>query len=168
VNDGRNIVALDLGTKTGYAAGLADCPEPSYAGTWVLGKARELRDQSKRGDDRNCDLRLDALGLRLDDVVVPGSLVVFEDVQFASTTMQAHLWASLRAAVWMQGRKPAVTIRAVPVGTLKKFATGKGNATKEMMAASLYAAHPSYISSKFDDNAVDAIHLWFYAKAKLL
>jgi hypothetical protein len=167
VNDGRNIVALDLGTKTGFASGDPGFALPLRVGTWVLGKAKQLREQSKRGDDRNCDLRLAALMECLDVFVEPGSLVVFEDVQFASTTMQAHLWASLRAVVWMQCRKQVI-IRAVPVGTLKKFATGKGNATKEMMAASLYSAHSGFLLDNLDDNAVDAIHLWFYAKAKLL
>lgn len=165
----RYILALDLGTKTGWAFGDSSPEHPQSMGTEVLARAREIRDQAKRGDDRNCDCRFSRLRALLNKWCPQyGTLVVFEDVQFATTSMQAHLWATFRAAVWELSSSGAV-IRAVPVGTLKKFATGKGNATKEMMAAHLRARDGDHWpGEKLDDNAVDAVWLWYYAKRFLV
>jgi hypothetical protein len=159
-----SILALDLGTKTGWAFGPPrDYLVPEVWGTWTLAKAKEIREQAQRNDDRNCDCRLARLLKLLEEWVKPGTLIVFEDVQFATTSMQAHLWATFRAAVWAQKGR-CEDIRAVPVGTLKKFATGKGNATKPMMAAHLQGRLPWVGIENLDDNAVDAVWLWLYAK----
>jgi hypothetical protein len=55
---------------------------------------------------------------------------------------------------------------AIPVGTLKKFAAGRGNADKTAMEQALrsdkyYAAKVA--QTMVDDNEVDALHLLRYA-----
>lgn len=91
--------------------------------------------------------------------------------------MQAQLWASLRAAVWLHGRD-GLQIDCVPVGTLKKFATGNGSATKDLMAKALgCVVTATGIKSRpfsftldgrdIDDNEIDAKHLLRFAKQKL-
>jgi len=153
----KNILALDLGTKTGYAfnaGGTFQC------GTWILATPREITQFSKERLNRRRDPRVLQLRERLK--VFSPDIVVFEDVQFASSTYQVQLWSALRAAVWLTF--PDILVDCVPVGTLKRFATGHGSATKEMMAASLRRKHPSIwtASNVLDDNAVDAawLHLW--------
>lgn len=156
----RPMLALDLGTKTGWA--LLDQRGQVLSGTLVLAKAKEIKEQNGRElDCRYCRLAEFVSGLvRNNEVEVLG----FEDVEFSTYTAQTQLWASLRGAVWSVGcGLPSLEIEAVPVGTLKKFATGHGNATKDMMAAALRRSHPDFfVGSQPDDNEVDAIHLLHY------
>jgi hypothetical protein len=58
-------------------------------------------------------------------------------------------------------------IECVPTGTLKKFATGHGGATKEMMEVHLKRKHPGCWRSGLDDNGVDALWLWQWARQNL-
>ena len=78
--------------------------------------------------------------------------------------MQAHLWASLRAAVWFAFH--VAEFQCVPVATLKVFATGHGQAQKEDMADFLTDVAdalglPCNLAA-MDDNDVDAIWLGLY------
>lgn len=161
------ILALDLGTKTGWA--LLHYSEV-VSGTWTLATPREIRQQKLDSLDRCCDLRPARLR-ELIKRVGAVDLIAFEDVQFLSTQYQAQLWASLRAMVTLE--YPATELLAVPVGTLKKFATGKGNATKEEMLAALFRQNPfSHLAqtrrpnADMDDNEVDALHLLAFAVSK--
>lgn len=154
------LLALDLGTKTGFA--YRTSTGIIHSGTWVLAKAKEIRDQNGRElDCRYCRLAEKVRGL----VKTLGVEVIgFEDVEFSSYTAQTQLWSSFRVAVWSAAcSDPKLIVEAVPVGTLKKFATGHGNATKEMMAASLLRKHPEFFEGRHpDDNEVDALHLLQY------
>jgi hypothetical protein len=58
-------------------------------------------------------------------------------------------------------------VDCVPVATLKKFATGHGGATKEMMATSLQKKLPGLFEQKLDDNAIDAVWLFKWAETFL-
>jgi hypothetical protein len=151
---GLKILALDLGTKTGWAL-LKNGAVSS--GTWLLANEKELRSQKKANLDRCCDMRPSQLQAR---VIQVGDVdwIYFEDVQFLSSQLQAQLWASLRCIVTLF--YPKIKLRAVPVGTLKKFATGKGNADK----AAMMAAIPGFTG---DDNEADAIHLLHFARKEL-
>lgn len=157
-------IALDLGTKTGYAM---TCGMVLAAGSWTLASPKFLATESKLRMDRRLDIRIPRLYKALMDTyaVKPLDWIFFEDVQFSSTTKQTQLWASLRAAVWLFADHHKVNVECCPVGTLKKFATGYGGASKGQM---LIAAHQKYASQirelestgvKLDDNAIDAIHL---------
>lgn len=89
--------------------------------------------------------------------------------------MQAHLWASLRTVVWLAAHACEAKVMAVPVGTLKKFATGNGAAKKPLMASCLaglfdFTSNPKPRAGRLllkngrpvDDNEVDAVHLLRY------
>lgn len=164
------ILSLDLGTKTGWAFWDGTF---RHSGTQVLAKASEISEQVKAGLDRCCDMRPSRLRDFLDAGFGPQKehpeVIYFEDVQFLSTQYQAQLWASLRAVVSM--RYPQVRVVAVPVGTLKKFATGHGNAKKPDMWEALEEAEPRLTDlvaegRKIDDNEVDAIWLLKFALKK--
>lgn len=124
-----NVLALDLGTKTGYAYNWGD---KFVAGTWALASAKEVTAWGKVRLNRRNDPRIERL---CDCISSQGNdafdAIIFEDVQFVSTTFQAHLWAGLRSAVWLCGK--AKHFDCVPVATLKKFATGNGGATWELL-----------------------------------
>lgn len=179
------IITFDLGTKTGWAVKDDDL---QVSGTKILASAKEIAAQAKAHKDRCCDIRFQ----RIQNLVqgsLPAAIVAFEDVEFSTFTYQTQLWAGLRTALILacMGDENPPEIVAVPVGTMKKFATGRGNATKEMMALSLAQQDPKRYfmgtvtvqrrkpfeaivkyqgtvggSVFMDDNEVDAIHLLRY------
>lgn len=159
------ILALDLGSKTGWA--LFDNGAET-SGTWTLATDKQLKAQKAAGKNRSCDIRARQLKDHLESFFPVPDYVYFEDVMFASTSMQAHLWGGFRAIVSLM--EPPSIIRAIPVGTLKKFATGHGGATKEMMASSL-GKYREILSPerilKMDDNEVDAYWLMRFARKEL-
>lgn len=155
-----DILAIDLGTQTGFCYNRGAV---NTAGTWTLAKPKEVTAWGKERLNRRKDPRIK----RLCDLVAElGTFdaVVFEDVQFATTSFQAHLWAGLRSSVWLCA--DAAHFDAIPVGTLKLFATGNGHATKEAMAKFLRAQVP-FGELKLDDNGVDACWLWLWAQKNL-
>lgn len=173
----KRVLALDLATKTGYAYN--DC-NTFRAGTVCLQQANEITDARKLRMNRRRDGRIARLHQWLTGPEFYPDIVVFEDVEFQSYTQQCQLWSSLRAALWL-AFSSTINVECVPVATLKKFATGHGGATKEMMALALTVQHPNRfrIFTKkcvvvdtvrgdiLDDNAVDAIWLWLWAQLNL-
>lgn len=161
-----NILALDLGTKTGWAVSNGGIAK---AGTWLLGTREEISKAAALRLDRRHDPRFIRLLNFIKDMrrAFPYiDWIVFEDVEFAKSRMQAHLWATWRAAIWCQ---QGVNIDCIATGKLKQFATGNGNADKDQMARAL-TLDPRYQLDKdgvrdtltneiLDDNAVDATHL---------
>lgn len=168
-----NILALDLGTATGFA--FNDAHDGLTCGTWKLASPKEVKEWGQLRLTRRRDPRI----LRLCDLVSAlhskqiFDVVVFEDVQFASSTYQVQLWASLRAAVWLATTRVMTKIPyfdCVPVGTLKSFATGNGAAKKDAMLAAAKRKKLLDSPSEFDDlddNAIDALHLYDWAKQNL-
>lgn len=156
-----NILALDIGTKMGYAYNLHG---QFFCGTWILATPKEITAAGKNRLNRRNDPRFKKLceiltGLPEFDVVV------FEDVQFASYTLQVQLWAGLRSAVNLCAR--AKHFDCVPVTTLKKFGALHGGATKEMMASALKRRYPEIWSPNLGDDAIDAAWAWIWATKNL-
>lgn len=161
-------LCVDIGTHTGYSVWQDDVLEAS--GTLHLADQKELDDARKAGAERRRDIRCDRLFTQLQFICPNPDRVVFEDVQFASTTMQAHLWASLRAAVWFAF--PGAEFQCVPVATLKVFATGHGQAQKEDMLSHLSDVAealglPCNLAA-MDDNECDAVWLGLYNIAETM
>lgn len=174
-------LALDLGTSLGYAFDAAH--GGLVAGTIELATPKEVTKWKRERLLRRTDPRAIRCFRWLRKTVQDHNIrrIVFEDVEFCSQTYQCQLWASLRTCVWiMVFVEPVPYIEAVPVMTLKKFATGTGKATKSMMAAALISKCPGRFSavgcrkdgqvkdektkSFLDNNAVDA--LWLYRWAE--
>jgi hypothetical protein len=172
-----NILALDLGTKTGWAL---SCAGAITAGTWTLATPKEIKDAANNRLNRRCDPRflrlLHELGCVTRALSIAGQKLdycVFEDVLFGTSTGQCHLWATWRAAAWSLARD-GVKLDCLNTASLKKFATGNGGATKEHMAKSLtmdprYILHPKGVrdlrtGSILGDDAVDALHLLAWAQ----
>lgn len=174
------ILALDLGTTFGYAME-ADM-YPVSCGSILLAKPKEVTYQAKLRMDRRCDVRFSRFVAHLRGMCrnFRPEWIVWEDVQFASTSKQAHLWATWRAAVWLMVEEFSLQPECCPVGTLKKFATGSGRAEKSDMATYLcqnprfrfgtadgLGIYDTVTGLKLDDNAVDALHLLNWMKHTL-
>ena len=142
------ILALDLGTKCGYAIGMA-CGSV-VSGVWDLSGRRY-----EGGGMRYLRFRR-----HLADVhaATPLHAVAFEEVRRHAAVDAAHVYGGLLAHLSAWCEEHAVPYQGVPVGTIKKFACGKGNANKEAMiaAARELGFNPA------DDNEADALILLKY------
>jgi len=134
--------------------------DPSLSATGVCtatGQLRTLKSQPDNGSvkdraDRIVDLADRVVDCLRDDV----ALVVIEGPAYAQ---QAQAGVHLRAGLWWQivthihlARSAAQVVEVSPT-TLKKFATGKGNATKPDMRMALYQRGGLDVR---DDNQADA------------
>lgn len=152
-----NILALDLGTKCGWAyRSTLMGNQWTDSGTWKLSDPKSVKLARAEGWDRRCDGRFNTLCFNIQQVIERQSIqaVVFEDVLFSETTLQTQLWATFRAAIWAVRRwHPVAEVRGLPdygmfhidclnTSSLKKFATGHGKATKLMMSAHLVRKYP--------------------------
>jgi hypothetical protein len=168
---------LNLGTDTGWT--IMGDGVPLRSGTLHLGTPDELELQRREGRERTLDVRFTRILAFIMEMIRGGvTRIVFQDVEFASTRMQAQLWASLRSAIWAAvSLHPGVVVFCLPVATLKHFATGNGQVQKLEMAKALASFRPGGYSL-FDDgrlitpdghfaghNEVDAIWLAYYTQA---
>lgn len=138
------ILALDLGTSTGWALGANG--RVAWSGTQCF----------KPG-------RFDGGGMRflrfrrwLDEIAADGvAQVHYEEVRRHAGTDAAHVYGGLMATLtaWCEERQ--IPYEGVPVGAIKKHATGKGNADKSAMIAAARKRWPGV----GDDNEADALWL---------
>ena len=74
-------------------------------------------------------------------------------------TDAAHIYGGFLATLTAWCERESVAYQGVPVGTIKRFATGKGNAPKDAMIAAVRARG----FSPADDNEADAIAILLWA-----
>ena len=145
-------LTLDLGTKTGWALRQAD-------GYIVHGTNEFKPGRFEGGGMRFLHFKAWLNRLRTDHG--PLDAVYFEEVRAHAGTDAAHLYGGFLAhlTAWCEYHK--IPYSGIPVGTIKKHATGKGNASKDMMVSAMQALgfEPA------DDNAADALALMHYAIA---
>jgi Holliday junction resolvasome RuvABC endonuclease subunit len=85
--------------------------------------------------------------------------VYFEEVRRHAGTDAAHVYGGFLAVLTAWCEHHRIAYQGVPVGTIKKHATGKGNAGKdEMIAAAKAKGHPVE-----NDNEADAIAILHWA-----
>lgn len=157
------ILSLDIGTSLGWATSM---PGGFSAGTLVLGTDKNLRYMKKLRMDRRLDIRALALALWL-EAQSPVDWCVFEDIRFASSQAQAHLWGSLRGVLWSWAGRRGINIDCLDTGKLKLWTTGHGGATKEMMLASAQRRWPEHVGDGLGDDAIDALCLLMWAREKI-
>ncbi len=83
----------------------------------------------------------------------------FEEVRRHVGTDAAHVYGGLLATLTSWAETAGVAYQGVPVGTIKRHATGKGNANKDAMMAAARARG----FSPADDNEADAIAILLWA-----
>ena len=89
----------------------------------------------------------------------PITAIHFEEVRRHVGTDAAHVYGGLLATLTSWAETAGVAYQGVPVGTIKRHATGKGNANKEAMMAAARARG----FSPADDNEADAIAILLWA-----
>ena len=158
-NHKTNILALDLGTTTGWALRSAQGP---IAHGFVSFKSQRFEG----GGMRYLRFRRWLDDLR-DTVCRTGTspgidALYFEEVRRHLGVDAAHVYGGLLATLTAWCEHHQIPYQGVPVGTIKRHATGKGNASKaEVIAAIRSLGHPVT-----DDNEADALALLHCALAQ--
>lgn len=141
----KTILALDLGTTTGFAIGGKG---HVVSGTWGL----------KPGRYDGGGMRFVKFRARLEELykASPFELVFYEEVRRHAGTDAAHVYGGFMGHLteWCETHK--VPYEGVPVGTIKKFWTGNGSASKLLMK--IHAKHRGF--TVIDDNEADALALF--------
>lgn len=139
-------LALDLGTTTGWAFGVP--------GNVMSGSVSFKNDRYSGGGMRY--LRFERWLTEM-HTTRPIREVVFEEVRNHKGVDAAHVYGGLMATLtkWCESQDPKVPYEGVPVGQIKRFATGKGNAKKDAIIAAVesWGYHPA------DDNEADSLAL---------
>lgn len=151
-----NVLALDLGTSVGFCANNGAA---FSMGSWQLATAKEVKAWGLTRLNRRRDPRPQRLCQKVLGMFFIPDLLIFEDCQFSSTTYQTQLWSSLRTSLWMC-LGDSTLFECLPVGTLKKYATGAGNATKDQMKI---AFDREGLAGDYNHDAIDAYFLWKWA-----
>lgn len=161
------ILALDLGTTTGWALRSANGPVAhgfvsfksqrfEGGGMRYLRFGRWLADMlalsgQQSGSQTGSQINLTGIGA-----------VYFEEVRRHLGVDAAHVYGGLLATLTAWCEHHQIPYQGVPVGTIKRHATGKGNAGKaEVIAAMKALGHPVT-----DDNEADALALLHWALAQ--
>jgi Holliday junction resolvasome RuvABC endonuclease subunit len=144
------ILALDLGTTTGWAL----CPcEGNVAHGFVSFKSQRFEGGGMRF------LRFKHWLAELKGITGEINAVYFEEVRRHVGVDAAHVYGGLMATLTTWCEHHRIPYQGVPVGTIKKHATGKGNAGKaDVIAAMRAIGHPVT-----DDNEADALAILHWA-----
>lgn len=144
------ILALDLGTTTGWAVRGAD-------GLITSGRENFKPRRFEGGGMRY--LRFTNWLDEINRLCGPIGTIWFEEVRRHAGTDAAHIYGGLMGALTAWAELRSIPYAGVPVGTIKRHATGKGNANKEAMIAAAKARG----FSPADDNEADAIAILHWA-----
>ncbi|GAB4276748.1 MAG: hypothetical protein Kow0013_30310 [Pararhodobacter sp.] len=144
------ILALDLGTTTGWALRGFD--------TLITSGSVSFRPGRFDGGGMRY-LRFTNWLSEIDRLSGPIAAIWFEEVRRHAGTDAAHVYGGLMATLTAWAELRGVPYEGVPVGTIKKHATGRGNAPKQAMIAAVRARG----FSPADDNEADAIALLLWA-----
>lgn len=145
VSDQPRVLALDLGTTAGWAVH-ANARITSGSVCFSPGRMQGPGMRFLKFRHWLTDQKAHAGGF---------DQVVYEDVRNHTGTDAAHIYGGFLATLQAWCEHHQIPYRGVGVGTIKKFATGKGNADKTAMIEAARAAgyHPT------DHNEADAIAL---------
>jgi hypothetical protein len=144
------VLALDLGAATGWALSTSD-------GRIVSG-TQDFRPRRFEGGGMRY-LRFTDWLLELAMLSRGIGRVVFEEVRRHAGTDAAHIYGGFLGALTSWCEEHEIPYQGVPVGTIKRHVTGKGNADKAAVLAAVRARG----FAPADDNEADAIAILLWA-----
>jgi len=149
----RTLLALDLGQTTGWAL--------RQASGLITSGCHGFKPGRFEGGGMPL-LRFAGWLHELHTTAGPLGIVYFEEVRAHQGTAAAHTYGAFlgQLSAWCESH--GVAYQGVPVGTIKKHATGKGNADKAAMIAAVRALG----HDPADDNEADALALLYWAMAQ--
>jgi Holliday junction resolvasome RuvABC endonuclease subunit len=143
-------LALDFGQLTGWAIRAGD-------GSITSGTAKFKIDRWQGGGMRF--LRFKQWLTEIKNVSGGFDLVAYEQVRRHAGVDAAHAYGGWLAVLSIWCEHHGIAYQGVPVGTIKRFIAGKGNADKQTVIAAVRARgfNPA------DDNEADAIAILLWA-----
>ena len=144
------MLALDLGTSTGWALQAGD--------DFITSGTVSLKHTRFDGGGMRF-LRFRRWLEQLDLDAGPIEVIHFEEVRRHVGTDAAHVYGGLLGVLTAWCEENLVAYQGVPVGTIKRFITGKGNADKAAVMAAVRAEG----FAPADDNEADAIAILLWA-----
>jgi Holliday junction resolvasome RuvABC endonuclease subunit len=150
----HSILALDLGTTTGWALQCRD-------GRIISGSESFKPQRFEGGGMRFLRFRRWLTEIKQSSDWLDA--VFFEEVRRHAGVDAAHAYGGFLATLTAWCEHHGIPYQGVPVGTIKKHATGKGNASKEEMIEAIRAL--GYDPE--DDNEADALALLHYAAKQM-
>lgn len=147
------ILALDLATQTGWA-----CEGSGSITSGTVG--------FKGGRFEGGGMRFLRFRKWLREMIELGKpeVVYYEEVRRHMSTDAAHVHGGLLAVMQAELEAKEIPYAGIPVGSIKRVATGKGNASKDEMVLAAKRQWPD--QNIQDDNQADA--LWILEAGKLL
>ncbi|WP_375633204.1 MULTISPECIES: crossover junction endodeoxyribonuclease RuvC [unclassified Bartonella] len=151
ITNAQTILCLDLGTKTGWALRDADgfiTSDTEYfqSRRFEGGGMRYLRFKKWLSELKRSVDEIDA--------------VYFEEVRRHVGTDSSHVYGGFLATLTAWCEHHQIPYEGIPVGTIKKAMTGKGNASKaELIKAMRAKGH-----APCDDNEADALAILYLMK----
>ncbi|CAK0756662.1 crossover junction endodeoxyribonuclease RuvC [Azospirillaceae bacterium] len=152
-SESASLLALDLGTHTGWAL-------RSHNGIITSGTVL-----FRPGRFEGAGMAFLRFGKWLDEMAELAQrldVVVFEEVRGHTGTLAAQVYGGFLAHLTAWCEHKHVPYQGVPVATIKKHATGKGNAGKEVVIAAMEALG----HKPTDDNEADALAILHWALAQ--
>jgi len=143
-------LALDLGTRTGWATKTPD-------GTITSGTAEFKNDRWQGGGMRF--LRFKHWLTEVKNAAGCLDLILYEQVRRHAGLDASHVYGGFLATLTAWCEHHGIPYQGVPVGTIKRHVTGKGNADK----AAVIAAVTARGFAPADDNEADAIAILLWA-----
>lgn len=158
----KSILSLDLATTTGWALRSSDGSIVSGSqsfkpqrfeggGMRYLRFTRWLSEVAITGETEEGEVK------RVNDTIL--DQIVFEEVRRHVGVDAAHAYGGFMSHLTSFAERHAIPYEGVPVGTIKKHATGRGNANKLMMITAMQALGHNPV----DDNEADALALLRWA-----
>lgn len=152
INDTHSgsVLCLDLGSKTGWALRQTD------------GQITSGTVEFRPGRFEGGGMAFVRFKGWLDEVLAfsgPIQTIHFEEVRRHLGTTAAHVYGGFLAQLTAWAEAKGIPYQGVPVGTIKRHATGKGNAGK----ADVIAAMRSKGHNPADDNQADALAILHWA-----
>lgn len=144
------LLALDLGTKTGWA----------WHDGQLCNSGTRIHRHTKKHHPGHVYRIYHAWLESLLDSLLP-DVVYYEKVRRHLGTDAAHMYGGYQAILLALCAERDIRVEGVPVQTIKKHATGKGNAKKEIIVALI----KSLGYEPCDDNEADALALLNYARS---
>jgi len=144
------ILTLDLGTATGWAIRTRD--------NGIVSGTQSFKPQRFEGGGMRF-LRFKRWLTEVKQSADGINVVYFEEVRNHAGVDAAHAYGGFMAHLTAWCEHHDIPYQGVPVGTIKKHATGKGNAGKDdMITAMRWKGH-----APADDNEADALALLHWA-----
>ena len=170
----RRFLGVDLGTNCGVCLGDVDTRRPERPGNPIAGQLDLSVGPWDTGPLRHIRLK------QFLSVIAP-DVIGFEDVKFtpdvkgfggkrmgmivARVATASELLGAFKVTLTTWAEEHGIPAQGIPIGTIKKFATGKGNAGKPDMIAAANAKFgveldPDGYEQTGVDNIADAMHIW--------